>query len=75
MLRIECQYLTATDKTLPTCIDELGTVIVKSSRLSNSKYVPIFVNEVYKLLTNINDSERYDLIAAESVFLQYSYNF
>eukprot|EP01083_Nonionella_stella_P215172 774660_1 len=62
------------DNTLPTSIDKLRTIIVKSLKLFNSqyedeykKYVPIFVSEVCKLLTTINDHERYDNLAAESI--------
>lgn len=59
---------------IPGPIDRLRTAIVRALKLFNSKYeeeyskyVPTFVQHVCQLLTTINDNERYDHLAAESI--------
>jgi len=59
---------------VPGPIDRLRTAIVRALKLFNSKYeeeyskfVPQFVMDICGLLTTINDDERYDQLAAESI--------
>jgi len=59
---------------VPGPLDRVRTAIVRALKLFNSKYeeeyskyVPSFVQFVCLLLTTINDDERYDQLAAESI--------
>jgi len=63
-----------TSADVPGPIDRLRTAIVRALKLFNSKYeeeyskfVPRFVMDICGLLTTINDDERYDQLAAESI--------
>lgn len=63
-----------TSADVPGPIDRLRTAIVRALKLFNSKYeeeyskfVPQFVDRIGGLLTTINDDERYDQLAAESI--------
>ena len=65
-------FQTSSDVPGPT--DRLRTAIVRALKLFNSKYeeeyskfVPTFVMDICGLLTTINDDERYDQLAAESI--------
>eukprot|EP01083_Nonionella_stella_P098114 275827_1 len=69
----QCNIFNTTDD-IPGPIDQLRTVIVRALKLFNSKYeeeyskyVATFVQHICGLLTTINDSERYDHLAAESI--------